>query len=482
MTIPTDRLRPHSYLGLFLLALVPRFVPTLAYLDVPIALDDMFQYDMLARSIVSGNGFRWYQREDVDMLRPYLDAYYGIELPTEDVPEEGYLTTFRAPGYPFFLAGIYALSGLEDRIPAARVAQSFLGALLAPLAAMLALRLGLGRRTAKISGVFLSFYPILLMYPVGLASEDLFVPLVLLSCILLLRAATGGTGSVIAAGIALGAATLTRGALVMFLPIAALWLWRRGSFRRAFILSLAVSAVLIPWMVRNSFILGKPSFVENSAGYNLFVGYHPEGNGGFVSEVAVIPTRFIEDQARDQWTRQQAFGFIRSDPGRAFLLSLKRIAYFWGLEGRELIFFYSNDFFGSIPQPWLLIAFLLITTPFVAIGLSAPLGMYRHPSKGRGLVLGLIAALMLVYVPILAEPRFHLPLIPFLCVYASAAWSTPSLVARLRDGARRHDKALIMVFAALLLLVTLWIWDVARQWPTLQAVMGPDGNTLGLAY
>jgi hypothetical protein len=34
-----------------------------------IGLDDMFQYDMLARSLVAGNGFRWYAQEDLEPAR-----------------------------------------------------------------------------------------------------------------------------------------------------------------------------------------------------------------------------------------------------------------------------------------------------------------------------------------------------------------------------------------------------------------------------
>ncbi|MGD8760563.1 MAG: hypothetical protein PVJ07_09950, partial [Anaerolineales bacterium] len=137
---------------LLLLALAPRLALAIAYRQEPIALDDMFQYDMLARSLVDGNGYRWYQRADVDMLRPYLESLFDFELPNEDVPEEGFVTTFRPPGYPFFLAGIYALNGLEGRFAAARIVQSLISALMAPLAALIAWRLGLSKRAGWWAG------------------------------------------------------------------------------------------------------------------------------------------------------------------------------------------------------------------------------------------------------------------------------------------------------------------------------------------
>jgi 4-amino-4-deoxy-L-arabinose transferase-like glycosyltransferase len=354
--------------GVFVLALIPRLALALIFLNYPIGLDDMFQYDMLARSLASGKGYRWYQRADVARLRPYLDKYYGIDLPTEQVPEDGYLTTFRAPGYPLFMAGLYAIFGFERRLAVARLAQAALGATLAPLAALIALRLGLSRRAGRAAGLLSAFYPILWMYPLGLASENTFIPLLALGVLgLLTTANTDRTRHTVCAGLALGAAALTRGALAPFLPLAALWLWRRADMRQALVLTLVVSLLLLPWALRNSLILGRPSFIENSLGYNLFVGYHPEGDGGFVSQAAVIPLRYLDDGTRDRWATEQALAFIRADPSRVPGLWLRRLAYFWGPEDRELIFFYSNNTFGPINQPWLGLAYLALVTPLIAI-------------------------------------------------------------------------------------------------------------------
>ncbi|MGD8554068.1 MAG: glycosyltransferase family 39 protein [Anaerolineales bacterium] len=468
---------------LLLLALAPRLALAIAYRQEPIALDDMFQYDMLARSLVDGNGYRWYQRADVDMLRPYLESLFDFELPNEDVPEEGFVTTFRPPGYPFFLAGIYALNGLEGRFAAARIVQSLISALMAPLAALIAWRLGLSKRAGWWAGITVALYPILWMYPIGLASENLFMPLLALSVLGLLWAGEDRRWwAGLLAGLALGAAALTRGALAPFLPLAAIWLWRRSGLRAAVILTAATSAVLVPWMVRNSLILNKPSFVDNSAGYNLFVGYHPEGDGSFVSEVAVLPMHILDDGARDQWARQQAAAFIRQDPGRAAGLSLRRLAYFFSFEDRELMYFYGNNFFGAIPQPWLALAFLFLVLPWVAIALSAPFGMASAPGPGRSLILALVGSALIAYVPILAEARFHLPLVPFVAAYAGAAWSTPSLGPRLRAGLRNRELALWLACAAALILLALWAWDLAYGWSRLQALMAPGGNRLWIAY
>lgn len=480
---PTVRSSAPVLAALFVLALIPRLTLAVVYRNAPLGLDDMFQYDMLARSLLAGNGYRWYDRADVEQLQPYLQSV-GVTILPSQVPPQGLLTTFRAPGYPMFLAAVYEVVGLAKRIESVRLLQAVLTALLAPLTALLALRLDLTRRAAALAGAVVGLYPILWMYPLGLASEDLFIPLVLLSVLALLWAADSRAwvGTCVA-GLALGAATLTRGAFGLFLPLAAIWLWRHANFRLAGLLTFVATAVILPWSIRNSILLGRPSFVENSAGYNLFVGYHPQGDGGFVTAVATQPLRFLDDGQRDRWAMAQATGFIMADPERDLDLSLRRLAYFWGPEDREMIYFYSNDFFGAIPQPWLAGAYLLLVLPLALIGLTAPLGLAASPPhRARSLILGLAGASLLAYVPILAEPRFHLPLIPFMAVYAAAAWTTPGLGSRMIDGLRRGRLGWWLALASLAALLALWGWDWARELPKLLAVMRPGGNVLYLAY
>jgi 4-amino-4-deoxy-L-arabinose transferase-like glycosyltransferase len=467
---------------LFLLAWIPRLALALVFLGLPIGLDDMYQYDMLGLSLARGNGYRWYQRDYVQGLQAYIDRNYQIDLPPEAVPEEGYLTVFRAPGYPVFLASIYRLVGEADRLAAVRLVQSALGALLAPLTVLLARRLRLSSRPQLLAGIVVALYPILWMYPIGLGSENLFFLLTLVGVTLLLWAGDDRRpGAAIAAGVVLAGAALTRGVLALFLVFGGLWLVRRAGWRRGLLFGLAAAALIVPWAVRNSRVIGRPAFIENSLGYNLFVGYHPQGDGGFVADVGLIPTRFMDDGERDQWTREQALGFIQDDPARALGLLPRRLAYLVGFESRELIFFYASNVFGPIPTVPLILAYLVLVLPWVALAGAAPFGLAAAEDRpGRNLILLLVAATLLAYVPVLAEPRFHIPLVPFLAPYAATVWLRPSSLLPSRfHGARR---AYTLAVAALLVLVALWSWDFARQAPKVVSVLAPGGNTLRLDY
>lgn len=467
--------------ALFLLAALPRLVLALIYLDLPIGLDDMYQYDMLGRSLAAGHGYRWYSRVDVAALRPYLDKWYKIDLPTAQVPLDGYRTTFRAPGYPAFLAAIYLAFGTTYRLQVVRLLQALLGAALAPLTALLASRLGLPGRSAPAAGVIVALYPVLWMYPLGLGSENLFFPLSLATGLALLAAAgSGRVWNAASAGLLFGVAILTRGAFVVTLPFACLWLARRAGWRRAALTAVVSLAVVAPWSVRNSLVLGRPAFVETTVGYNLFVGYHPEGDGGFVTHIALMPVHLLDDEARDRWTTEHALGFIRADPGRAALLNLNRLAYFWGWETRELVYFYSNNAFGPLAPGVLFAAMALLILPWAAVALLAPFGLaVAADSRGRRLSLAFVAGALLAYVPILAEPRFHLPLLPWLAPYAAFALQHPLDWLR-PPPARRLAVVAATLFA--LLLVLLWSWDALRLLPRWETVFSTGGNELYLSY
>ncbi len=173
---------------IYLVALILRLIPILLTRGLGIGLDDMFQYDMLARSLASGGGYRWYALADLERLRPYIN--FDPTTAKGYDPQHGLYTSFRAPLYPTFLAIIYFFSGTGfSRFLAARVVQAILlGAPLAPLTYFIAKRLSSsnseetdksGEKTARTSAWIVACYPMLLVYPLGLGTENPFFVLLL---------------------------------------------------------------------------------------------------------------------------------------------------------------------------------------------------------------------------------------------------------------------------------------------------------------
>ena len=460
------------YLGSFLAHLVI----VLIFIHQPIALDDMFQYDMLARSIRAGEGYRWYSRADVEVLRPYYAQFLDIDH--LHFPQNGLRTTFRAPGYPFFLALVYLFTSAGYRFALARVVQAALSATLAPMTAMLARQAGLGEKVALHAGIGMSLYPLLLFYPIGLASENMYVPLgaaTLIAVVASVRHKAWGW-TLLAGGLG-GLTMLTRSIFAPFIGLAGLWIACQSPKRvRAGLIFLLVAfGTCLPWSLRNSLVMGRPAFVENSLGYNLFIGYNPAGDGGFDSAVAIQPMNILDDGQREQYCLAQALGFIRQDPGEAVRRVFVRLEKFVGPEDREFFYFYSNNLLGAIPQPWLGLIYALLVLPRLATLLGGMAGLCRLADRGLAVVvIFFLAGYAFPHLLVIAEPRFHLAWLPVLMPFAVYGWQ-----AGWRSLAGRKNLVLLAILLAVLLFFTL---GFLADWPKLVTIMSPGGNQSYFSY
>jgi hypothetical protein len=473
----------------FFVALLLRILPVLLARDMGIGLDDMFQYDMLARSLASGNGFRWYASADLEALKPYVD----FDLSSVDYdPIRGVETSFRAPLYPAFLALIYFLVGSgADRFFAARLVQAFLGAALAPLTYLVALHFSslLNRerrnlRPARLAAWIVAAYPILLAYPLGLGTENLFFLLVLSSFFFLLQSIEKPSAfRLLLSGLFLGLTALTRSVILPFAILAMAYMVYVLR-KRALLVALAFALTVAPWVIRNSLLHHKLTGIETSMGYNLYLGYHPQGNGSFVFGPSLHLLTILDDAERDRVGTEQAIEFIRAEPERFVPLAINRLGFFFGLEKRVLMYFYGNDLIGFIPFPLLLTLFLVMLFPFVIVSLSASFGaslLRRNPPTI------LFALLFVSYVTphvfILSEDRFHLTLIPYLAILASQFWmgGWKPLAARW-NGSHAEKLAVILAIIFALLLLLNWGLELFRDADKIMQLFSPNGNQSYFPY
>src|SRR5688572_18582636 len=391
-------------LRIYIIALILRLLPILLARGLGIGLDDMFQYDMLARSLATSNGFRWYAQEDLNQLAAFVD--FDLSSVREYDPERGIYTSFRAPLYPSFLALVYFFSGTDfSRFFAARLAQAvFLGAPLAPLTYWVAQRLfppspfpkdrgGMkNEQAARISAWIVACYPMLLVYPLGLGTENPFFILLLISFFFLLRSKEQPRSiNDLLAGFFLALTALTRSVILPFAGLAILWMWfflgqKRGTILTAIVFMLTIS----PWVIRNSLLHHKLTGIETSMGYNLYLGYHPQGNGSFLFGPSLDLLVILDDAERDRIGTQKATEFIRAQPERIIPLAVNRLGFFFGLEKRVLMYFYSNNVIGYIPLPLLLTILAILLQPFVIISISAAFGLAYLRTKPEHVLLCLL--------------------------------------------------------------------------------------------
>ena len=206
------------------------------------AENDAHNYDVHARSIAAGHGF----------------ARIGSGPSGQ--------TAFRPPGYPYFLAGVYALTGTDQakaatRYTAARVANAIVGTAIVALVGVITLRL-FSRRVALASMALSAIYVPLVLISGTLMSEPLFAALLLgaLAAALQQRRSRHRLRWAIAAGLLGGLAILTRAnAAILLIPLAIAvwnatprWSWRALA-PPAVLVAVAIAAIA-PWTIRNAVV------------------------------------------------------------------------------------------------------------------------------------------------------------------------------------------------------------------------------------
>jgi hypothetical protein len=482
---------------IYLVALVLRVIPVILARGLGIGLDDMFQYDMLARSLADGHGFRWYAEADLNQLAAFVD--FDLTSVEEYDPTLGIPTSFRAPFYPAFLAIVYFFNGTDfSRFFAARLAQAiFLGAPLAPLTYWVGKQLfpplsfgqGTGvrsERAAKIAAWIVALYPMLLVYPLGLGTENPFFIVLLASFFFLLKSEeTPVSVNFIASGFLLGLTALTRSVIVPFAALAILWAWFMLKQRRgALLMAVTFLLTVTPWMIRNSLLHSKLTGIETSMGYNLYLGYHPEGNGSFFFGPSLDLLPILDDAERDAVGTQRAIEFIKDRPERLIPLAINRLGFFFGLEKRVLMYFYGNNLLGYVPLPILLTIAAILLLPFVFISISAALGLTRLQWNPRHVLLALLfVGYLLPHVLILSEDRFHLALVPYLAILTAQFWVNGFGALALRWHESHTGRWItVLAIVSVFLLVTNWGFELVRDWDRIVQILGPTGNQSYFPY
>jgi hypothetical protein len=475
--------KKHFLLKIFLFVLVLRLIPVIAMRSIGIGLDDMFQYDMLARSIVAGNGYRWYAEADL----PLIQSVIPLDLSGGNYDPRGVLTSFRPPLYPAFLALIYLFAGVgPQRFFIARLVQVVVGAGLVPLTYALARRFFPDKpMIAQWAAWIVTVYPLLVIYPLSLATENLFFVLVTGSILVLLIASEKRKWQwfVLGGGL-LGMMALTRSVSLAFAGLAVLWIWFvLHEHRMALVVFIMVALVTLPWMVRNTLLFHHLTGIESALGYDLYLGYHPNGTGTFKYPESLDLMKMLDDGERDAIGREKAAEFIKADPGRFPYLILRRAGYFMGLERRALTYFYSNNFFGYIPPGFLILVAVIVCLPFVLISTAGVLGLaITRWHKETLLMVLFFIGYIVPHLLILGEDRFHLTLVPFLAILAAYFWTRSRDMFRIRLQTPLGRIGIFLAIIVIIILYSNWVLELWRDADKLAVLLGPNGNISFFPY
>lgn len=356
-------------------------------------------------------------------------------------------TAWLAPAYPALLGFLFRLLGTYSQASAVAILifNSLVSALTCAAVFWLA-SLALDRSTAWLSAALLAVYPPSLWHAVNTIWDTslLALAIVLLVCGLYTLGREISPKAPTLYGLALGLAAWINPVVFTLLPVAWLQIFRHRKQALARKLASAVLVTLVafctvaPWMIRNYRELGRP-YLRSNLGLELKLGNSEAAwqdtrerrysAPWFLGHPSVVPeelARFADvgEAVYVQQAMAEALDFIRYNPGKFALLSLRRVYLFW-LSDLAV----KNDWVGnldlSLSLSWMRKACHLLPLPFLALGLV--LAVRRKMD-----ILPLAGAMMLfplVYYATHVSERYRFPIEPLILVVAS--YGVLALIERL---------------------------------------------------
>ena len=154
-----------------------------------------------------------------------------------------------------------------------------------------------------------------------------------------------GIWAYIGAGLVLGITILARSTVILFIPLAYLWLSlnpahsKKTKFVALFTITLIALVVISPWQIRNQIRFKKFVFISSSKGQLLWRGNNINASGtlwyGDKTYIAAMPEKLKEkirdkgELEQDRIFREEAFTFIRKHPLTFLRLWGEKFYYFW---------------------------------------------------------------------------------------------------------------------------------------------------------
>jgi 4-amino-4-deoxy-L-arabinose transferase-like glycosyltransferase len=216
-----------------------------------------------------------------------------------------------------------------------------------------------------------------------------------------------------------GVGALANPTMLSFLPFCGLWIWRqrygRGlpSLGGVVLSSFVFFLVLSPWLVRNYQVFGRFVFIRDDFGLQFRLGNNKLADGMLIATLQpnlnkpeLENFQRMGEIAYEAYCRRLAFDWIRANPGRFAVISMKRFFYFWNGVPRN-----TNS-----RAPWDFRSSLFLASSVLAIwGLGRAL---RRKCTGAWLFAGLVATYPTVYYFVYPHARYRHPIEPELFILA----------------------------------------------------------------
>ncbi|MDE3156913.1 MAG: glycosyltransferase family 39 protein [Acidobacteriota bacterium] len=331
------------------------------------------------------------------------------------------LTAYRPPLYPALIALVW--HGFRPPLMTIYALQAVLGACTAVFAYWIALP-RFGRTPAVVAALLVALGPMSGRYVATVLTETLFTFLLVAGVLL------WGRGRWIAAGAAFGLATLARAVLlpfVLLMVVAAVWpRWRRWRLVRDGSRAAIVALIVIsPWLVRNTLLVDRPTVAQAGWTDNLIFGtvrLHVGENPWI--ELTSSATTGGDDNLPRPTSAPGVVRYVVHHPIDWLVARLSQYPRLF-IDTGEYMLTGPHEPSASASGARRLES-ILLTVAFVAgnlafLGLAVWGSLRARPLADTLHIWSFPAFLVLAQLPMYAEARYTLPLVPLLAVFAGAA-------------------------------------------------------------
>jgi hypothetical protein len=214
-----------------------------------------------------------------------------------------------------------------------------------------------------------------------------------------------------------GVGALANPTMLAFLPFCGLWIWRER-YRRglpsvvgAAVASVTFFLVLSPWLIRNYEVFGQFVFIRNDFGLQFRLGNGPSADGMlmpyFQPNLNKLELEKFQRMGELRYAaecKRAALQWVRENPDRFVVISLKRFFYFWN----------------GVPRPSSSTAFFdFRSSAFLATSVLAIWGLLRalrQKRPGAWLYAGLVLTYPTAYYFVFPHARYRHPMEPELLI------------------------------------------------------------------
>ncbi|MEO0116557.1 MAG: tetratricopeptide repeat protein [candidate division WOR-3 bacterium] len=362
-------------------------------------------------------------------FHPQMDPLYHHQMAIS-ILKGGWLAEkgfFRAPLYPYFLALIYKIFGINLLIP--RIIQALIGSASCLLIYLIGKKI-FSPKVGTIAGLVATLYPLLIYFDGELLLTNLLIFLTLLGFFLFLKE------KIFLSGLSFGFAAITRPNILLFLLT--LFIIKLKEIKKLLPFFLAVILPIIPVTIHNYIKEKDLILIAWQGGINFYIGNNPESDG----MTAIIPGtrgswwgglydakriaeeetgRELKPSAIDRFWFKKGLEFILKNPQKSLPLFLRKLYLFFS--GYEI----SNNRDIYLFSQFTYLKYLIQKLPFFQFpfGLLFPLsliGIYfalREKRKDLSPFYLFLITYPLSFILFFVTARYRMALIPILILFAA---------------------------------------------------------------